>query len=342
MIVQKIAELVGGKVKGNGGIEISDVRGIEDAGEGHITFLEKKKLLERVNSSAVSAVFVDTEMETVKTQVLVANPKLAFAKLVAHFHPEIHPKPGIDPRAAIGEGVSIGKDVVVSAFASIGDGSVIGDNSVLYPGVRIGERCQIGRGSVLYPNVVLYRNTVIGNHVILHAGVVVGADGFGYVPDEKGRHFKINQTGRVVIEDHVEIGANSCIDRAAMGATLVKEGVKIDNLVQIAHNCTIGEHSIIVAQAGVAGSSALGKRVILGGQVGVSDHVTLGDNVMLAAQAGTFRDIESNQIHGGSPSIPLTNWKKYAALLPDLPDFVRKLRDLEKRVGVIENQSLKD
>jgi UDP-3-O-[3-hydroxymyristoyl] glucosamine N-acyltransferase len=267
----------------------------------------------------------------------VPNPKLAFARLVANFHPDVHPRPGIDPRAAIGANVSLGRDVVVSAFASVGDGSAIGDGSVLYPGVRVGERCRIGRNSVLYPNVVLYRETVIGDQVILHAGVVIGADGFGYVPDETGRHFKINQTGRVVIEDCVEIGANSCIDRAAAGTTLIKEGVKIDNLVQIAHNCTVGEHSIIVAQAGVAGSCMLGRRVVLGGQVGVADHVTLGDNVMLAAQAGTFRDIASNQIHGGSPSVPLTDWKKYVALLPDFPVFVRKLRDLEKRVEAIEN-----
>ncbi|MFQ5715475.1 MAG: UDP-3-O-(3-hydroxymyristoyl)glucosamine N-acyltransferase, partial [Nitrospinales bacterium] len=190
----------------------------------------------------------------------------------------------------------------------------------------------------LHPNVTLYPGVVVGKDVILHAGAVVGADGFGYAPDERGQHFKVNQIGKVVIEDHVEVGANACIDRASMGTTLIKKGVKIDNLVQIAHNCSIGEHSIIVSQSGMGGSCTLGHHVILAGQVGLADHVTLGDQVVLAARSGTFRDIESGQVHGGSPSVPLASWKKYVSLLPSLPELVRKIRELDRRLAAVEKK----
>lgn len=342
MILQKIAELLGGSVKGKGEMEITGIRGIEEAGEGHITFLDKKKYLDQLNRSGASAVLVAEEVETDKVQVVTPNPKLGFAKLLAVFHPEVRPKPHIDPQAVVGENVSLGKDVTLSAFVSIGDNVVIGDNTVLYPGVAVGADCRIGNNSTLYPNVTLYRDTVIGNDVILHAGAVVGADGFGYTPDEKGHHFKINQVGRVIIEDHVEVGANTCIDRATMGTTLIKQGTKIDNLVQVGHNCVIGEHSIIVGQTGLSGSCTLGHHVVLAGQVGLADHVTLGDHVTMIVKAATFRDIESNQVHGGWPSSPLTTWKRYVSLLPNLPEFFRKIKRLEKRVETIEKKPPSD
>jgi UDP-3-O-[3-hydroxymyristoyl] glucosamine N-acyltransferase len=173
--------------------------------------------------------------------------------------------------------------------------------------------------------------------VILHAGVVIGADGFGYALDEKGAHYKINQIGRVVIEDDVEIGANSCVDRAALGTTCIKRGTKIDNLVQIAHNCIIGEHSILVAQVGLAGTCTLGHHVVLAGQVGIADHITLGDQVTVAAQTGVFRNIKKNSVYGGTPAISLVEWKKYVTALPKLPELVRKIRDLERQLKEIEN-----
>ncbi|MFQ5674035.1 MAG: UDP-3-O-(3-hydroxymyristoyl)glucosamine N-acyltransferase [Nitrospinales bacterium] len=342
MIVQKIAELIGGQVRGNGETEITDIRAIEDAGEGHITFLEKKKYLEQLNGSKADAVIVAEPVETDKTQVIAPYPKLAFARLLAVFHPETRPKPHIDPRAALGENVSLGKNVALSAFVSIGDNVVIGDNTVLYSGVVVADGCRIGNHSTLYPNVTLYRDTVIGNHVILHAGAVIGADGFGYTPDEKGRHAKISQIGRVVIEDHVEIGANSCIDRGTLGTTCVKEGVKIDNLVQIAHNCVLGEHSIIVAQVGLSGSCTLGRHVTLAGQVGLSDHVSIGDQAVVAAKGGVYRDIKSREAHGGAPNVPLITWKKYVATLPQLPEIAQKIKKFEKRLEAIENKQSKE
>ena len=337
MKLEKIAELVGGTLKGDGSLEISGLQGLEQAQKGHITFLSKKLLLDTLNRSQVSAVLVKEAVDTSISQVIVASPELAFARLLREFHPEPKPKPGIHDRAVVGENVKLGEQVTLSAGVCVGNDVVIGDHVHLFPNVVVGEGCQIGSHTIIHPNVTLYRNTELGNHVILHSGVVVGADGFGYTLDEKGAHFKINQIGRVVIEDHVEIGANSCIDRAAMGTTRIKQGTKIDNLVQVAHNCTVGEHSILVAQVGLAGSCTLGHHVVLAGQVGVADHVTLGDLVTLAAQSGTFRSIESNNVYGGHPAVPLGEWKKYVTVLPKLPEMARKMRDLEARLKEIED-----
>ena len=337
MKLEKIAELIGGKLKGDGSVEISGINNIEQAEEGQITFLSKKKFLNILNHSQASAVLVKEAIDISISQVIVASPELAFARLLREFHPEPKPKAGIHDRAVVGKNVKLGEQVTLSAGVCIGDDVEIADHVHLYPGVVVGDRCQIGSHTVLHSNVTLYRETELGSHVILHAGVVIGADGFGYALDEKGEHFKINQIGRVVIEDHVEIGAKSCVDRAALGTTRIKRGTKIDNLVQIAHNCTVGEHSILVAQVGLAGTCTLGHHVVLAGQAGIADHITLGDQVTIAAQTGVFRNIESNKVYGGTPAIPLDEWKKYVTALPKIPELLRKIRDLEKRLKEIEN-----
>ena len=337
MKLEKIAELIGGKLKGDGSVEISGIGNIEQAQEGHITFLSKKKFLDVLNRSQVSAVLVKETFDTAISQIIVANPELAFARLLREFHPEPKPKAGIHDRAVVGKNVKLGEQVTLSAGVCIEDDVEIGDHVHLYPGVVVGGRCRIGSHTVLHPNVTLYRNTELGSHVILHAGVVIGTAGFGYALDEKGAHYKINQIGRVVIEDHVEIGANSCVDRAALGTTCIKLGTKIDNLVQIAHNCIVGEHSILVAQVGLAGTCTLGHHVVLAGQVGIADHITLGDQVTVAAQAGVFRNIDHNNVYGGTPAIPLGEWKKYVTALPKLLKLGRKIRDLERRLKEIEN-----
>ena len=338
MKLEKIAELIGGKLKGDGSVEVSGVSSVEHAEEGQVTFLSKRKFLNALNHSQASAVLVKEAIDISISQVIVASPELAFARLLREFHPEPKPKAGIHDRAVVGKNVKLGEQVTLSAGVCIGDDVEIADHVHLYPGVVVGDRCQIGSHTVLHSNVTLYRETELGSHVILHAGVVIGADGFGYALDEKGEHFKINQIGRVVIEDHVEIGANSCVDRAALGTTRIKRGTKIDNLVQIAHNCTVGEHSILVAQVGLAGTCTLGHHVVLAGQAGIADHITLGDQVTIAAQTGVFRNIESNKVYGGTPAVPLGEWKKYVTALPKLPDLVRKVRDLEARLNEIENK----
>jgi UDP-3-O-[3-hydroxymyristoyl] glucosamine N-acyltransferase len=338
MKLEKISELVSGKLKGDGSLEISGVCAFEQAGDGHITFAIKKKLLGMINDSQASAVLVKEEVDSSVSQIIVPSPELAFARLLREFHPEPEPTSGIHDRAVVGKNVKLGEQVTLSAGVCIGDDVCIGDYVHLYPGVVVGDRCRIGSHTTIYPNVTLYHDTELGSRVILHAGVVIGADGFGYTLDEKGAHYKISQIGRVVIEDDVEIGANSCVDRATMGITLIKRGAKLDNLVQVAHNCTIGEHSILVAQVGLAGSCTLGHHVVLAGQVGVSDHVTLGDQVTITAKSATFRNIEKNQVYGGYPAVPLADWKKYIAVLPKLPKLARKIRDLEKQLNEIENK----
>ena len=338
MKLQEIADRLGGTVQGDGSLEITGINGMELAGPGQITFIADKKFKEQLKNSKASAVIVQQAQETDKAQVIHPAPALAFAKLLAEFHPEPRPQPGIDDQAAIAEGVQLGKDVAIGPFVAIGRDVVIGHNTVLHSGVVVQEGCRIGNNATLFPNVTLYRNTVIGNHVILHAGVVIGADGFGYTPDEKGQHVKINQVGRVVIEDHVEVGANSCIDRATFGETVVREGTKIDNLVQIAHNCDIGQHSIIVAQVGMAGTCTLGHHVILAGQVGLADHVTLRDQVIVAAKAGVTKDLPEPGSYGGTPAVSAMTWKRYTTLLPKLPEMFRNLQKLEKRLKAIEKE----
>ena len=336
MKLEQVASLVSGTLEGDGSIEINGVRGVHDAKEGDITFLMQNKYLDVLKKSKASAVFVVKPVEVSIPQIVVAKPELAFARLVKELHPEPRPQPGIHSSVVIGKKVVLGENVTLSAGVCIGDDVSIGNDVVLYPNVVIGNDCKIDDYCTLHPNVTLYRNTEMGRHVIVHAGTVIGADGFGYTLDEKGCHYKINQFGRVVIEDFVEIGANSCIDRAAMDTTLIKAGTKIDNLVQVAHNCTVGNHSILVAQVGLAGSCRLGHHVVLAGQVGLADHVTLGNQVTVTAKSGTFRDLESNAVVSGWPAVPTGTWKRYMATLPKLPDLARKVKELESRLREIE------
>jgi len=338
MKLQEIAERLGGTVEGDGSLKITGVNGMDLAEKGQITFLADKKFKDQLKTCNASAVIVPKAMETDLAQIVHPAPALAFAILLAEFHPEPRPQPGIDDNASIAEGVQLGKDVSVGPFVAVGKDVVIGDNAVLHPGVVVHEGCRIGNNATLFSNVTLYRNTVIGNNVILHAGVVIGTDGFGYTPNEKGQHVKINQIGRVVIQDNVEVGANTCIDRATFGETVVGEGTKIDNLVQIAHNCDIGPHSIIVSQAGIAGTCKLGHHVVLAGQVGLADHVTIGDQVVVAAQSGVNKNLSEPGFYGGSPAISAMTWKRYSTILPKLPELSRKIQELEKRLNAIEKE----
>ena len=342
MKIQQIAQMVGGQIVGDDAIDITGLGMLDNAKTGDIIFLDNKKYEEAAKSSSASAILTTQKIETDKTQVITVNPKLAFAKILAAFCPETNPAPGISPQASIGKNVQIEESASIGSFAVIGDGTKIGKNTVIHSGVSIGIDCKIGSSCIVFPNVTLYRKTELRNEVIIHAGAVIGSDGFGYILDEQGKHFKINQVGNVIIEDRVEVGANACIDRAAMGTTLVKEGTKIDNLVQIAHNCTVGEHSIIVSQAGIAGSSTLGKYNILAGQSGVSDNVTLGDKVTLAAQSGAFRNIESGEVYAGIPAVPAGKWRRYVNHLPKLNDYAHKIKELEKRLADIENKNNED
>ena len=334
--LKELAEWVGGTVVGNEEIEISGVGAIEEARSGEITFIANPKVLPKLSKTNASAVIVSKEVTQAEKPLLcVTDPYLAFAKNLALFsHRSYQPK-GIDSRAWISSTATLGKDLTLSPFVYIGDRCSIGDRVTLFPGVYVGEDSSIGEDSILHPHVSVYSGTVIGKRVILHSGVVIGSDGFGYVKEGR-KNVKIPQVGKVEIEDDVEIGANTTIDRAALGKTIIRRGVKIDNLVQVAHNVTIGEDSIIVAQVGISGSTKIGNNVTLAGQVGVVGHIEIGDNVMVGAQAGVTHDLPANQGYVGSPALPHREFLRAITVFPKLPEMRKTLIEIEKRLENIE------
>jgi len=334
--LKDLAEWVDGTVVGDGEMEISGVAAIEEAQPGEITFIAHPKYLPYLNKTNASAVIVSKEVtQADKPLLCVMNPQLAFAKVLTLFSLKPSQPKGIDPKAWISPTARLGKDVTVFPFVYIGDRSSIGDRVTLYPGVSVSEDSSIEEDSILYSNVSVYPGTIIGKRVILHSGVVVGSDGFAYVKEGK-RNVKIPQVGIVEIEDDVEIGANTTIDRAALGKTIIRRGVKIDNLVMVAHNVVIGEDSIIVAQVGIAGSTKIGRNVTLAGQVGVAGHIEIGDNVMVGAQAGVIYDLPGNQGYHGSPALPQREYIRAITSLPKLPEMRKTLLDLEKRLQKVE------
>ena len=334
--LDELAALVGGKVEGDGSLQVRGIASLEEAGEGEITFLAELKHRRRLEKSQASAVIVPLDLPSFPRPLIrTPNPYLAYARVQAFFQPQPYPPRGIDPRAFIGQGAKIGRDVSIFPFAFVGDGCEVGDRAILYPGVYLGESVRVGEESVLYPNVVVMDRCLVGKRVILHAGTVIGSDGFGFARDG-ARYVKIPQVGTVVIEDDVEIGANSAVDRAAMGKTRIKRGVKTDNLVQIGHNVTVGEDTIIVAQVGISGSTEIGNRVALGGQVGVVGHIKIGDGAMIGAQAGVGQDVAPGQILSGSPAFPHREWLRAQAAFRKLPEMKRALDELEKRMKQME------
>jgi UDP-3-O-[3-hydroxymyristoyl] glucosamine N-acyltransferase len=334
--LKELALWVDGTVVGDGEIEISGVAAIEEARAGEITFISNPKYLSNLNTTGASAVIVSKEVtQADKALLCVTHPKLAFARILTLFSQEPYQPKGIDSNAWVSPTAKLGKDLTLYPFVYIGDRCSIGDRVTLYPGVYVGEDSSIGEDSILYPNVSVYSRTLIGSRVILHSGVVVGSDGFGY--EKEGRkNVKIPQVGRVEIEDDVEIGANTTIDRATFSKTVIRKGVKIDNLVQVAHNVTIGEDSIIVAQVGISGSTKIGSNVTLAGQVGVVPQVEIGDNVMVGAQAGVTHDLPANQGYLGSPALPHREFLRAITTFPKLPEMKKTLLDLEKRIEKME------
>jgi UDP-3-O-[3-hydroxymyristoyl] glucosamine N-acyltransferase len=267
----------------------------------------------------------------------VKNPRYAFAQALRLFHERPYAAGGISERAMIGSDVFMGTDVTIHPFAVVADGARIGSRVTLYPGVFVGTGAVIGNDCLLYPSVSVLDGVVIGNRVIIHSGAVLGSDGFGFVT-EGGVHHKILQVGGVIIEDDVEIGANCTVDRATMGNTVIKKGSKLDNMVHIAHNVTVGEHCLLAGQIGIAGSSTLGKYVVIGGQAGVGDHLTVGDRVMVGGGTAVTRDVEPGQIIAGYNAMPLRDWLKVQAILPRLPELKKLVKALEKRIEELEKK----
>jgi UDP-3-O-[3-hydroxymyristoyl] glucosamine N-acyltransferase len=336
--LSEIAAFLGGDVSGDGGIVIERIRGIEEAGEGDLTFLANPKYRKNLETTGASAILVarDTTCEG-KNLLLVDDPYRALGRLLALFYPEEEETAGIREQASIDAGADVSPEAVVYPGVHICRGARVEARAVLYPGVFIGRDAVIGEGSILYPHVTVYRRCLIGRRVILHAGVVVGSDGFGFaVPGRENQ--KIPQVGYVQIDDDVEIGANTTIDRGTLGRTWIQQGVKIDNLVQIAHNVVIGERSVIVAQVGISGSTQLGQGVIIGGQAGLVGHIRLGDHVMVAARSGIHKDIPPNQIVAGAPHRPHREWLKLEAALSKLPEMRETLAALQRRIAALEEK----
>lgn len=337
MKLLKLADLIGGKISGDPDVEINGAAGIKEAKDGDITFLDNKKMMKNIPSSKASAVIVREEIKDLSMSMLVVdNPRLAFAKALKVFYAKLPESSGVSDNAIIGMNVIMGDDVSVHPLSYIGNDVILGRGVTVSPGVYIGEGVSIGDGSFMYPNVTIRENVKIGKNVIVHSGAVIGSDGFGYVP-EKGMHYKIPQVGGVIIEDNVEIGANTTIDKATVGNTIIGRGTKIDNLVQIAHNVKIGNNCIIVAQVGIGGSVEIGDEVVLAGQVGVRDHINVGDGVMAGAKTGIVSDILDGQFVSGHPAIPHKIWLRAQSVYSKLPDYVKRIQKLERKIDPVDN-----
>lgn len=316
--VTALAGLLGGTVEGDGARTLTGIAPIPRAGTNDVTFAESEKHCAAAASCAAAAVIVPVNaLIAGKTLIRVANPRVAFANALAFFHPPRRYPAQIHPTAQIAGNVKLGRDVFVGEYAVIRDGAALGDRTVVEAQCFVGEGVMLGEDCRLLPGVKLYPGIRAGHRVVIHAGSVIGSDGFGYVQDG-GRHVKVPQTGTVILEDDVEIGANVTIDRGTMDATIIKAGTKIDNLVQIAHNVTIGESSLIIAQVGIAGSCQIGKNVILAGQAGVADHVTIGDNSVVGGQGGVIGDLPAGSVVWGTPAQPRQDELRQKALLRKL------------------------
>lgn len=339
----KLAELAnhtGARIEGNADVEITGAAGLDAALPGQITFLANPRYTPRVQTTHASAIFVAEDVE-VKKEIAVlrtGDPYLAYTRALQLFHPEpavtpfIHRAAVIDPTAQISGGVSVG------ASAVIGRNVEIGADVRIYPNVTVYDNVRIGSGSVIHAGVSIRENTQIGARVIIYNNAVIGADGFGYAKDEERRWLKIPQTGRVRIEDDVEIGAGTTIDRASVGETVIERGAKIDNLVQIGHSCTVGEDALVCAQVGLAGSSHVGRRVILAGQAGVAGHLKIGDDAVLTAKSATSHDVPAGKIMSGIPAFDNREWLRATAAYKRLGEMHRTLRGLESRLATLEAQ----
>ncbi len=336
--LKEIAMLIEGEVVGDESIEVEGVADIEEAKEGEIAFISDKKHLPRLKTTRASAVIVSREIKEAKVSLIrVENPYLAFSQMMRILVPYQKPTKGVHPSAIIPEGVDLGKEISIGAHSVIGEGVKIGDNTIIYPLVYVGKGSRIGKDCLIYPQVMIREGVEIGNRTIIHSGTVIGSDGFGYIKAKEKQH-KVPQIGKVVIEDDVEIGANVTIDRATLGKTWIKRGVKIDNLVQIAHNVVIGEDSIIVAQVGISGSTEIGKGVTLAGQAGVVGHIKIGDGAIVGGGAAVLKSVPSNTIVSGSPARPHTQAKRIEASVLKLPELYKLVRELKRRVEELEKK----
>jgi UDP-3-O-[3-hydroxymyristoyl] glucosamine N-acyltransferase len=342
---QQIAGLLDGQIVGNPDVKVSGLSKIEEGIAGTLSFLANPKYEDFIYSTKASIVIVNKSFEPQKplagttTLIKVEEAYSCFAKLLGMYDQAMAKQPQIEEKSYVSPTAKIGKDVYIGAFAYISDHAEIGDGVHIYPNTFVGDHVKIGNGTKLFANVSVYRDCKVGQHCTVHSGSVIGADGFGFVPNSENNYQKVPQIGNVILEDHVEIGANTCIDRATLGSTIIKKGVKIDNLVQIGHNVVVGENTVMAAQGGIAGSTKLGKNMMVGGQVGIVGHISLADGTMIGAQAGVPKTItkEGTTILG-SPAYDAEDYKKSYMGFRRLPQILDRLRELEEEVKKLKSK----
>lgn len=335
---EQIAGILNGQVLGNPETSVSGLSKIEEGTIGTLSFLSNPKYEEYIYSTGASICIVNNSfnpsrpLPTTLTLVKVEDAYSCFAKLLEFYDQMNKKQPKIESPSFIAESATIGNDLYLGAFGYIGEGAKIGNNVVIYPHVYIGENVIIGDNCILHPGATIYNECILGNFCIIHAGTIIGADGFGFAPNEQGEYKKIPQIGNVVIEDNVEIGSNCTIDRATMGSTIIRKGVKLDNLVQIAHNVEIGMNTVMAAQVGVAGSAKIGNNVMVGGQAGISGHLHIADGTKIVAQSGIPSTVKKADTLMGSPGIPLEDFKKSYFGFRKLPFILNKIQELDKKI----------
>ena len=337
---KQIADMIGGRVEGNEQATVNTFAKIEEGKPGAISFLSNPKYTHYLYDTQSSVVLINEDVELEKpvaaTLIRVKNAYESVAKLLQLYESMKPRKTGIEPQAYVSEKATLGKDVYIGAFAYIGDGAVIGDGSQIYPHTVIGDGVTIGEKCTLFPNVTIYQGCKLGNNVTIHAGCVIGADGFGFAPNTEG-YDKIPQIGIVVIEDNVEIGANTCIDRSTMGQTVIHQGVKLDNLIQVAHNCEIGENTVMSAQVGMAGSTKIGAWCMVGGQAGFSGHIHVADKTFVGAQCGVIGNTKGDgETLIGSPAVNPKMYFKARALDAKLPDMYRQIAAMQRELDELK------
>ena len=336
MKISELAERTSARVEGaTADIEIIGAAGLDEAGAGQVTFLANPRYTPRVNTTRAAAVYLSEDAQTDREIAIlrVKDPYLAYTRALRIFHPEAELEPFVHPSAVIDPTARVAKRVAIGACVVIGRNAFIGDDVRIHPNVTVYDDVTIGRGSIIHSGVAIRERTVIGERVVIHNNSVIGCDGFGYAKDEDKHWLKIPQAGRVVIEDDVEIGAATTIDRASVGESRIGRGTKLDNLVQIGHSCTVGEDSLLCAQVGLAGSSHIGSRVILAGQAGVAGHLTIGDDVVLTAKSATSHDIPAGKVISGIPAFDNKDWLRSTAAFRRLGEIQRTVRELQRKLA---------
>lgn len=334
---KQISDILHGEIVGNSDVEVYKLSKIEEGEVGSITFLANPKYKQYIYSTKASVAIVnktfETEGELSLTLIKVDDAYMAFSKLLEHYNQIKLNKTGIEEPVHIAKTAKLGENTYLGAFAYIGENVVIGNNVKIYPNVYIGDNVVVGDNTILFAGVKIYSESVIGKECTLHSGVVVGADGFGFAPVQEGFYSKVPQIGNVIIEDYVDIGAGSTIDRATLGSTIIRKGVKLDNQIQIAHNVEVGRNTVIAAQTGIAGSTKIGEGCMIGGQVGIAGHLNIGNRVKIQAQSGIGRNVKDDEVLQGTPAINYADYNKAYVIFKKAPTVMKRFLDIEKKIN---------